>query len=48
MIVGNWKINLLVFIDEEFEKYYCYFYGEIVYDDDEGNVVIICEIRKKD
>ncbi len=46
-IVGNWKTNLLVFIDEELEKHHCHPYGEIAYDDDEGNVVIICEIRKK-
>ena len=46
-IVGNWKTNLLVLIDEELEKQHCHPYEEIAYDD-EGNVVIICEIRKKD
>jgi len=46
-IVGNWKTNLLVLINEEIEKHHCHPYGEIAYDD-EGNVVIIYEIRKKD
>lgn len=46
-IVRNWKTNLLVLINEELEKHHCHPYGEIAYDD-EGNVVIICEIRKKD